>query len=366
MTESLFETTGSLLNVPWPVAVLVIDPASRSACVTVVVAVQMIDAPGARLVVAGQLALVVGFGADDEGETGSRRSGTARVTAAQAGTFSIAAEPAMSCDGDSGGPSFLTPDDVPRLIGVTSFGDVACTAGTHTRAFVAGIRGVTTANANAIPVLVDSAGQLGTVSSSRRFKEDIADMGDRTERLLALRPVVFRYRQEQELPNGANPPLEYGLIAEEVAEVFPDLVVYDDDGLPFTVGANDTAGTGQGRNNRATCVGDPLPDGFEQTNARWFDTAAFTGNPPFAYGTCGYNSLRGPGSKSMNLSIFRSVPLPSDRRLEFRVETFNLFNWVNWRNNRYGPFVGNAASFRMTNYWTEPPRTIQAGLRVTW
>ena len=82
-------------------------------------------------------------------------------------------------------------------------------AGTHTRAFIAGIRGVTTGNANAIPVVVDSAGQLGTVSSSRRFKQDMADMGDTSERLLELRPVVFRYKQEQTVPNGEI-PLEYG------------------------------------------------------------------------------------------------------------------------------------------------------------
>ncbi len=106
------------------------------------------------------------------------------------------------------------------------------TAGTHTRAFIAGIRGVTTGNANAIPVLVDSVGQLGTVSSSRRFKEEIRDMGDLTERLLELRPVVFRYKPE--VQQGER-PLEYGLIAEEVAEVFPDLVVYDEEGQPFTV-----------------------------------------------------------------------------------------------------------------------------------
>ena len=109
------------------------------------------------------------------------------------------------------------------------------TAGTHTRAFVAGIRGVTTGMADAIQVLVDSTGQLGTVSSSRRFKQDVADMGDATERLLELRPVVFRYRQEQMLPDGRETPLEYGLIAEEVAETFPDLVVYGDDGQPATV-----------------------------------------------------------------------------------------------------------------------------------
>jgi len=109
------------------------------------------------------------------------------------------------------------------------------TFGTQTRTFIAGIRPVTTGIANAIPVLIDGAGQLGTTSSSRRFKKDISDMGDRTARLLELRPVVFHYKQEQTLPDGSEPPLEYGLIAEEVAEIFPELVVYDDEGQPMTV-----------------------------------------------------------------------------------------------------------------------------------
>jgi hypothetical protein len=109
------------------------------------------------------------------------------------------------------------------------------TAGTHNASFVAGIRGVTTGIADAIPVLIDSAGQLGTVSSSRSVKKDIRDMGDATDRLLELRPVTFRYKQQQTLPGGGEVPPEYGLIAEEVAEVFPDLVVYDEKGQPFTV-----------------------------------------------------------------------------------------------------------------------------------
>jgi len=105
----------------------------------------------------------------------------------------------------------------------------------HSRAFVAGIRGVTTDVADAVPILIDSAGQLGTVSSSRSVKRDIHDMGDATDRLLDLRPVTFHYKQEQTLPDWREVPPEYGLIAEEVAEVFPDLVVYDEAGKPFTV-----------------------------------------------------------------------------------------------------------------------------------
>jgi hypothetical protein len=102
----------------------------------------------------------------------------------------------------------------------------------HSRTFIAGIRGIATENADATAVVIDSNGQLGTVSSSARYKEDIRDMGVASERLFQLRPVTFRYKEPYE--NGEK-PLDYGLIAEEVAEVFPELVVYDEDGQPETV-----------------------------------------------------------------------------------------------------------------------------------
>ncbi len=91
----------------------------------------------------------------------------------------------------------------------------------QTRTFIAGIRGIPTGQTNAVAVLVDSNGQLGTVSSSLRFKQDVADMGDASSRLMELRPVTFHYKTQ---PNG---PLQYGLIAEEVNEVMPELVVRD-------------------------------------------------------------------------------------------------------------------------------------------
>jgi hypothetical protein len=102
----------------------------------------------------------------------------------------------------------------------------------QTRAFIAGIRGKTTGVADAIAVLIDSNGQLGTVSSSARYKENIADLGFVSERLLALRPVQFRYRAEVQ---AGERPVQYGLIAEEVAEVFPELVAFDAEGRPQTV-----------------------------------------------------------------------------------------------------------------------------------
>lgn len=103
------------------------------------------------------------------------------------------------------------------------------TAGTHTQAFLAGVSGVTSSGGAA--VFVNASGQLGTVTSSRRFKDDIRDMGDASEALLALRPVTFRYKPELD---AARLP-QAGLIAEEVAAVNPDLVVRDERGVIQTV-----------------------------------------------------------------------------------------------------------------------------------
>jgi hypothetical protein len=98
------------------------------------------------------------------------------------------------------------------------------------RVFIHGIHGRTATGG--INVYVNSAGQLGTATSSRRFKEGIEDIGDVSTDLLSLRPVTFSLRQEG---TAGTPPREFGLIAEEVAEVFPDLVVFDEADKPLTV-----------------------------------------------------------------------------------------------------------------------------------
>ena len=102
----------------------------------------------------------------------------------------------------------------------------------HSKTFIAGIRGTTTGVADGIPVLIDSEGQLGTISSSRRYKEDIKPMAETSERLHDLNPVTFRYKKP--FADG-DQPLQFGLIAEEVATTFPELVVHDETGRPDTV-----------------------------------------------------------------------------------------------------------------------------------
>jgi hypothetical protein len=103
------------------------------------------------------------------------------------------------------------------------------TVGIQTATFVAGISGTT--SSGGVAVFVNGNGQLGTATSSRRVKEDIREIAGESDGLMRLRPVAFRYKAQID-PTGLT---QYGLIAEEVADVYPELVVYDRDGRPETV-----------------------------------------------------------------------------------------------------------------------------------
>ena len=102
--------------------------------------------------------------------------------------------------------------------------------GPQTAAYIAGIYGSTASSG--VPVYINSFGQLGTSPSSLRFKEQVRDMGDSSNALMKLRPVTFLYKSEY--ANGER-TLQYGLIAEEVAKIYPDLVAHDNDSKPYTV-----------------------------------------------------------------------------------------------------------------------------------
>jgi hypothetical protein len=102
-------------------------------------------------------------------------------------------------------------------------------SGLQTRTFIAGISGTTTDVSITQPVVIDSAGQLGTISSSRRFKNEIKPMDQTSEAVLALKPVTFHYKSDTK----GTP--QFGLIAEEVAQINPDLVVRDKNGEIYTV-----------------------------------------------------------------------------------------------------------------------------------
>jgi hypothetical protein len=95
--------------------------------------------------------------------------------------------------------------------------------------FIAGISGATLGSG--APVYVGAGGQLGILTSSKRFKQDIQSMGEASDLILALRPVTFRYKPELD-PKGTP---QFGLIAEEVSKVDPDLVLRDDKNQIYTV-----------------------------------------------------------------------------------------------------------------------------------
>jgi hypothetical protein len=101
--------------------------------------------------------------------------------------------------------------------------------GTQTATYIAGISGATVPDG--VGVIVDADGHLGTVVSSARFKAEIKPMDKASEAVLALKPVTFRYKHELD-PAGIP---QFGLVAEEVEKVNPDLVARDEQGKPFSV-----------------------------------------------------------------------------------------------------------------------------------
>jgi hypothetical protein len=100
--------------------------------------------------------------------------------------------------------------------------------GTQKNTFIAGILGTAVTGSS---VVVSSTGKLGVATSSARFKEAIKPMDKASEAILALKPVTFRYKEEIDPDKTA----QFGLIAEEVEKVDPELITRDESGKPVTV-----------------------------------------------------------------------------------------------------------------------------------
>jgi len=100
---------------------------------------------------------------------------------------------------------------------------------THQTTYIAGISGATVADG--VTVVVGADGHLGTMTSSERYKDQIKPMDNASEAILALKPVTFRYKHDLD-PEGIP---QFGLVAEQVEKVNPDLVVRDEEGNPYSV-----------------------------------------------------------------------------------------------------------------------------------
>jgi len=130
---------------------------------------------------------------------------------------------------DIGNPGVAAESNTVRIGNqVTSTDQIGIVHPVHTATFIAGISG---AAVTGRPVFVAPDGQLGVPPSSRRFKQEIAPMGNASEAILALRPVTFHYKHELD-PKGVA---QFGLVAEEVEKVNHDLVSCDADGKAYTV-----------------------------------------------------------------------------------------------------------------------------------
>jgi len=119
--------------------------------------------------------------------------------------------------------------------GITTANNVICigAAGNDVdnSCYIGQIFGAT--SANGVAVLINSNGRLGTMTSSARFKEDINPMNHASDALYALKPITFRYKKQVD-PEGTS-AMQFGLVAEDVEKVNPDLVVRDKEGKPYSV-----------------------------------------------------------------------------------------------------------------------------------
>ena len=135
--------------------------------------------------------------------------------------------------GSGAGFDLTTGSNNIDIANVGVFGESATvrigTSGTQTNTYMAGISGVTVAGG--IGVIVDSNGHVGTTTSSARYKENIQPMNKASEAILSLQPVTFRYKKE--LDPKAIP--QFGLVAEQVEKVDPELVARDEQGKPYSV-----------------------------------------------------------------------------------------------------------------------------------
>ncbi len=102
-------------------------------------------------------------------------------------------------------------------------------AGESDACYIASIFGQSSPGGSA--VFIDANHKLGTITSSKRFKEDVKATGTVSEALFSLKPVTFRYKKEID-PTGIS---QLGLVAEDVEKVNPDLVVRDKEGKPYSV-----------------------------------------------------------------------------------------------------------------------------------
>jgi hypothetical protein len=135
-------------------------------------------------------------------------------------------------------------------------------------------------------------------------------------------------------------------------------------GTPFEVNAADVSNTGPSHDSRANCIGDPFLGTFtDPRNGVWLNANAFSVPDLGTFGNCGARSFHGPGVQNVDLSLFKIFPVTESMKVEFRAESFNLFNHANFTNPSafYSPF--SLGSFGRSFNTVTDPRELQFALK---
>src|SRR5215471_6411400 len=243
-TFSLFRVTTGNFNTAVGAGSLDLNTADANTATGT--AALLFNTTGTKNTANGTLALFNNVGADDNTATGYE---ALLSNATGAGNTAVGF---LALSGNTGGSANAAVGNQALLATTTGNGNVAFgfgagaqqttgsdnvyigtgmqgVAGESDACYIANIFGQT--SVSGIAVFVNSSGKLGTSTSSRRFKQDVKPMNESSEALFELTPVTFRYKKEID-PQGKS---QFGLVAEDVEKVNPDLVVRDKDGKPYTV-----------------------------------------------------------------------------------------------------------------------------------
>jgi hypothetical protein len=173
-----------------------------------------------------------GINALDSNTTGAGNTatGSSALSNTTTGNFNTALGLQAGINQDTGSNNiYISDSGLAGESNVIAIGNVPPSLTLYQKFYVGAVFGVTTGSGTALPVIVDDNGQLGTAPSAARFKKEIKPMDKVSESVLALKPVTFHYKNDKK-----NTP-QFGLVAEEVAKVNPQLVARDKDGEIFSV-----------------------------------------------------------------------------------------------------------------------------------
>ncbi|HET6976059.1 MAG TPA: carboxypeptidase-like regulatory domain-containing protein [Pyrinomonadaceae bacterium] len=212
---------------------------------------------------------------------------------------------------------------------------------------------------------IDDASDPGATTNETNLPQNVRDLN--AERALSSFHHTHRFVASgtYELPFGKGKHFlnQPGVASAILGGWRLNAIATFESGAPFTVNdQTDRANIGQGPPQRPVCLRDPNLPSDQRTVDRFFDTSAFVPAAFGTFGNCGRNIVIGPGNKNVDLAATRNFRLSESKSLDFRVETFNLFNTVNFDLPNRFAFTPNFGKI----FSAGPARQIQFGLKLSF